>query len=118
MNVLKTLAILLLISWMPALAADTTTEQARRIIDFCLANHDKCSLSIHHITGRWKRHLNPDRLNPLASSWKVVPLIAYGEAVADGKLDPNQLIPRDEWGRFYVGGDGGALENAWKRLGK
>ena len=98
--------------------AETTTEQARRVIDFCLAHPDQCSLSIHHLTGGWERHLNPDRLNALASTWKVVPLLAYGRAVADGELDANHLMSRDEWGRFFVGGDGGALETAWTRLGK
>jgi hypothetical protein len=113
------LVLLVLLPGVPALAqTETTTSQARRIIDYCLTNPSQCSLSIHHLTGGWERHLNPDRLNALASTWKVLPLIAYGVAVTEGELDPDRVIARDEWGRFFVGGDGGALETAWKRLGE
>ena len=105
------------ISWPAAARQETVPQQARRILDFCLANADKCSLSVRYLTGGWERHIRPDRLNPLASSWKVVPLVAYGEAVADGELHPQMQISRDEWGRFYAGGDGGALQTAWSRFG-
>jgi Beta-lactamase enzyme family len=96
----------------------TETEQARQLLDFCLEEPHKCSLSVHHITGGWERHLNADRLNILASTFKVIPLIAYGRAVADGRINPSQLMHRDDWTRFWVGRDGGALVNAWLRLGQ
>jgi len=97
---------------------ETPTEQARQLLNFCLANPNKCSLSVNYITGGWERHLNADRLNVLASTFKLIPLIAYAEAVAHGRINPNRLVNRDDWSRFWVGRDGGALSKAWLRLGQ
>jgi hypothetical protein len=101
-----------------AQSAEAQTPDARAVLDFCLANPDNCSLSVHHLTEGWERHWNADRLNVLASTFKVIPLVAYGTAVAGGSLNPHLVLPRDEWARFWVGRDGGALARAWERLGR
>jgi hypothetical protein len=111
----------MLLLGLPALGSaqtPTETEQARQVLDFCLAEPRKCSLSVHHITGGWERHLNADRLNSLASTYKVITLMAYGSAVVDGRIDPAQLVHRDDWTRFWIGRDSGTLARAWRRFGQ
>jgi uncharacterized repeat protein (TIGR02543 family) len=94
------------------------TPQATAVLNYCLANPNNCSISINHITGGWRRDYHGTRLNVLASTFKVVPLIGYGEAVANGHLNPQTMVPRDQWAEFWTGQDGGALSNAWNRLGQ
>src|SRR5262245_23236122 len=98
----------------------TNTEKAREVIDAILAHPEQGAISVHYINGstQWERHFNADRLNSLASTFKVVSLIAYGHAVASGELHPNELRTKEDWARFLAGGDGGALERAWERLGE
>ena len=91
---------------------------AVEIFDYCLDHRDQCSLSVHHLTEGWERHLNPDRLQVTASTFKVLALVVYAQAVVDGKLDPERLVPKEEWARFWVGGDGGALERSWVGIGR
>lgn len=85
---------------------------------YCLANRPKCSLSVKQVNEGWERHLNPDRPQSTASTYKTLALIAYAEAVAAGSLDPDAVVPRDEWAAFSVGLDGGALANVYTRLGQ
>lgn len=53
---------------------------------------------------------------PLASSFKIVVLAAYAQAVAAGELDPQQPVTLAEWESFYVLQDGGAHAEALKSL--
>lgn len=85
---------------------------------YCLANGPKCSLSVKHVNEGWERHLNRDRPQSTASTFKILALIAYAEAVAAGNLDPDTVVPRDEWAAFSVRFDGGALDNVFARLGQ
>lgn len=91
---------------------------AVEIFDYCLDHPDQCALSVHHLTEGWERHLNPDRLQVTASTFKVLALVVYAQAVADGRLDPDRPVPKEEWARFWVGGDGGALARSWEGLGR
>ncbi|GGG23441.1 D-alanyl-D-alanine carboxypeptidase [Rhodococcoides trifolii] len=60
----------------------------------------------------------PDAVQPLASAVKVVHLAAYAQAVAAGKLDPNEQVPILDWERWHASGvDGGAHPQALTRLG-
>ncbi len=88
------------------------------VFDYCLAHRGQCAISVHHVTGGWERHLNADRLQATGSTFKILSLIVYAQAVVDGRLDPEQLVAKEEWARFSVGRDGGALANAWNRLGE
>lgn len=55
---------------------------------------------------------------PLASTQKIVVLLAYALAVHDGRLDPATSVPRAEWEARYVPGtDGEAHPTALARLG-
>lgn len=56
---------------------------------------------------------------PLASAVKVVHLTAYARAVMDGRIRPDERVPRADWERWYVPGtDGGAHPDALARLGQ
>lgn len=75
------------------------------------------SLVIDDGRGRRVEH-RADADQPLASAYKVVPLLAYARAVADGTLDPNEQVPLAQWERWYLPGtDGGAHPAALTRLG-
>lgn len=54
---------------------------------------------------------------PLASAVKVVHLVAYARAVADGSLDADEAVPVADWNAWYLPGtDGGAHDAALARL--
>ena len=82
-----------------ATASAATTADSRKVLDFCLAHPDNCSISVNHLSDKWEAHYHGNRLNVLASTLKIVPLIAYGEAVSQRKLDPNTKVNRDDWAR-------------------
>ncbi|PVZ09374.1 serine hydrolase [Actinomycetospora cinnamomea] len=50
----------------------------------------------------------PDRPMPLASAVKVVHVAAYGRAVAEGRVDPDEPVRVGDWERWYLPADGGA----------
>ena len=47
-------------------------------------------------------YLNADMQMPLASVVKVITLVAYAEAVADGQLDPTAIVTLDTLDQFYL----------------
>ncbi|MER2092218.1 MAG: serine hydrolase [Saccharopolyspora rectivirgula] len=59
----------------------------------------------------------PRTPRPLASAVKVVHLAAYAEAVATGRLHPDEQIRVGDWERYYVPTDGWAHKNALTHLG-
>jgi hypothetical protein len=75
-------------------------------------------LAVDHVSGGWQRNFNADRLQSTASVFKIVSLIAYAQAVVDGRINPSEVVNRNDWARFWMGYDGGALNNAWQRLGR
>ncbi len=85
---------------------------------YCLAFPDHCALSVRDVTGGWQRDLNPERLHATASTFKTLSLLAYADAVVAGQLNPNMTVSKEEWARFSLRSDGGALANAWDRLGE
>lgn len=85
---------------------------------YCFAQPAECALAVKHVNGDWTRRFNGERLQVTASTYKTLMLIAYAEAVQRGDLNPATLVPRDEWARYSVRRDGGALANAWTRLGQ
>ncbi len=93
-------------------------SRSEALVRYCVANSDQCALSVRYIDGGWERHLNPNRPQVTASTYKPLNLIAYAEAVVSGNLNPNQLVTKEEWARFSVRRDGGALANVWTRLGQ
>ncbi len=80
-----------------------------QLLDFCVSNPGHCSISVEHVSGRWARHLRADRLNPIASTYKLVTLLGYAQRVADGRTQPSQRLSRNQWARFWIGADGEEL---------
>lgn len=59
----------------------------------------------------------PDQPMPLASAAKVVHVAAYGRAVAEGRVRPDETVTVADWERWYLAGnDGGAHATALRRL--
>ncbi|MDH3744888.1 MAG: class A beta-lactamase-related serine hydrolase [Acidobacteriota bacterium] len=87
------------------------------VLDYCLDHPDQCSLSVHAVTDGWERHLNPDRLHVTASTFKILTLIVYAQAIVDGEIDAERLVAKEDWARFWIGRDGGALARSWEELG-
>ncbi|MCC5865559.1 MAG: serine hydrolase [Wenzhouxiangella sp.] len=87
------------------------------LLRYCEGNPDHCALSVRHVNGGWERHLNPHRLHSTASTYKTLMLLAYAEAVVEGDLNPSTLVDKEDWARFSMRSDGGALASAWNRLG-
>ncbi len=95
--------------------AQTPTTEAQNLVIFCLAHPTACSISIDY-TGHgkeWRVDYNGTRLNPLASTIKVVHLMTYADAVDGRKINPAEAVPLNEWAQFWIGRDGGALAAAY-----
>ena len=73
-----------------------------QLLAFCVANTERCSISVNHLSGGWQRHLQADRLNAIASTYKLVTLLGYAQRVADGRIQPAQRVSRDHWSRFWI----------------
>lgn len=101
-----------------AFPTPTVAQDPQVLLDFCLANSDRCAISVHHVTEGWERHYNADRLQVTASTFKIFLLLAYADGVSRDVIDPDQMITRNEWARFWAGLDGGSLANAYARLGE
>ena len=99
------------------LAAQQAGGPEQDLLDFCVSNPANCAISVNAIDGGWERHLNPDRPQVLASTTKILMLLAYAQAVVDGAIDPDETIDREEWAR-YLTADGGALKASWEDLGR
>jgi hypothetical protein len=91
---------------------------ARVLLKFCLDHPDACSITIDYDKGGHGYHIdyNGARLNSVASTAKVIDLLAYAVAVDENKIVPGQPVSRDEWARFWIGQDGGELAAAYKRF--
>lgn len=100
-----------------ATATTAAAQDRDAVLEFCLSEPDACAISVLHLSDGWEAHLNPDRPQPLASAFKVLPLVAYAQAVADGSVSPDDTITREEWASLQTL-DGGALASSWDYLGK
>ena len=108
-----------LLIMVPLLASLVTPAVlAVEVFDYCLEHRDQCAFSVNHVTEGWERHLNPDRLQVTASTFKILTLIVYAQAVVDGELEPDRVVSKEDWARFWVGRDGGALARSWNQLGQ
>ena len=59
----------------------------------------------------------PDRPMPLASAVKIVHTAAYGRAVAEGRLNPDEPVRVGDWENWYLAADAGAHAMALDALG-
>ena len=84
-------------------------ETPLQLLEFCVANSERCSISVNHLSDGWQRHLQADRLNAIASTYKLVTLLEYAQRAADGRIQPTRRLSRDHWTRFWIGADGEEL---------
>ncbi|MEJ2886447.1 serine hydrolase [Actinomycetospora aeridis] len=59
----------------------------------------------------------PDAQMPVASAAKIVHVAAYGRAVAEGRLRPDEQVRIADWENWYLPSDGGAHASALDLLG-
>jgi hypothetical protein len=100
-----------------AAAAPPVLDGPDALLDWIAAHPERASVLVDDGRGPVISHL-ADRPRPIASAVKAVHLVAYAQAVADGRLDPAAPVAVREWERWYVpGADGGAHPAALEALG-
>ena len=90
---------------------------AESFLRYCLSWPAHCAISVEHVQGGWQRHYNADRLQVTASTFKIPVLLAYATAAVANPALPATVVTRDDWARYSVLRDGGALAAAYTRLG-
>ena len=93
--------------------AQTPTTESQILMTFCLAHPEACSISIDYARNgkEWHIDYNGERLNPIASTIKVVHLMTYADAVEHHKIEPGEAVPSTNGPSF---GSGGMAER-WRR---
>ncbi|MHC1563453.1 serine hydrolase [Actinomycetospora sp. C-140] len=95
-------------------AADPTT--AGGWLGLLAAKPDDVGLVVDDGRGTVVSHA-ADRPMPLASAAKVVHVAAYGRAVAEGRLNPDEPVRVGDWENWYLAADAGAHAQALDVLG-
>ncbi|WP_214404821.1 serine hydrolase [Pseudonocardia lacus] len=85
----------------PASAPPGPPDTPDALVDWIAARPDRASLLVDDGRGTLVEHL-ADRPRPVASANKVVHLVAYAQAVAAGRLDPDGPVPVAAWEAWYV----------------
>lgn len=87
------------------------------LIDWMVAHKEDVGLVVL-VDGEERLAHQPDEHFPLASTIKVLMLVAYAEQVAAGSLDERATVPLEVVDRLYLAGtDGGAHEAARSEWG-
>lgn len=97
------------------LAARAAVADEDSLLDYCLANPEACAMSVEALDEGWEGHLNADRPQALASTFKALVVLAYAQAVADGVVSPDDTVDKDEWARYFSGG--ASLATTWELMG-
>jgi beta-lactamase class A len=87
----------------PAAPPPRPLDGPEALVDWIAAQPDRASLLVDDGRGTVVEHL-VDRPRPVASANKVVHLVAYAQAVASGRLDPDGPVPVAAWESWYVPG--------------
>jgi hypothetical protein len=98
----------------PAPAADPATADGW--LGIMAATPDDVGLVVDDGRGAVVSHA-PDVPMPLASAVKIVHVAAYGRAVAEGRLRPDEQVRVGDWENWYLAADGGAHVGALDALG-
>ncbi len=101
----------------PAPAADPLTDQGW--LGLLAAQPDDVALVVDDGRGAPDSVVShaPERPMPLASAVKIVHVAAYGRAVAEGRLRPDEPVRVGDWERWYLPADGGAHLASLDQLG-
>jgi D-alanyl-D-alanine carboxypeptidase len=80
-------------------------ENAQPALDYLLQNPGDVGLVAFRVGAEANGvYLNPDQPMPLASVVKIIHLVAYAQAAADGRINPGDWLPVRELDRFYLQG--------------
>jgi D-alanyl-D-alanine carboxypeptidase len=96
----------------------TIPEEAQAALDYLLAHPGHVGLAAYRV-GQEEQgvYLNADTPMPLASVVKLIHLVAYIEAVGDGRLDPTSWVPVTDLEQYFLpGSDLRAHPNALDEL--
>ena len=78
-------------------------EEIQPALLYLLENPDHIGLATYRVGQEEEgAYLNAGAPMPLASVVKIVTLVAYVEAAADGSLDPNSTVPLEDVEAFYL----------------
>lgn len=98
----------------PAPAADPTTPDGW--LGIMATAPDDVGLVVDDGRGAVVSHA-PDAPMPVASAVKIVHVAAYGRAVAEGRMRPDEQVRVGDWENWYLPADGGAHAAALDALG-
>ena len=82
------------------------------VLNFIKDNPDKASIKLVR-NDSVLANINSNRIQPLASTVKLIVTIEYAEQVAAGIINPDELIDLNELDVFYVENSDGGAHSAW-----
>lgn len=82
------------------------------VLKFIAKNPERASLSVVR-NGRSLEDFQADQLRPLASTVKILVAIEYSQQAAQGEIDPDEQVSKDELARFYISRTDGGAHEAW-----
>lgn len=82
------------------------------IINFIKENPDKAAITLIR-NNKIIANKNAERLQPLASTVKIIIAIEYAEQAANGTINPETLIPLKELDTYYAAYTDGGAHTAW-----
>ncbi len=88
-----------------------------RIVNFIKENPDKAALTLIR-NDKIIANKNAQRLQPLASTVKIIIAIEYAEQAANGTINPDQRIALNELELYYVPNTDGGAHPAWLNYAK
>lgn len=91
-------------------------ENPAYIVQFMKENltNKNVSIEIQYNDEEWVK-VNADTPLPLASTVKIIIAIEYAKEVANGQLNPEELVSFDELTRFYIPKTDGGAHKEWKK---
>ena len=87
------------------------------IVNFIKENPEKAAFTLIR-NNTIIANKNAQRLQPLASTVKIIIAIEYAEQAANGTINPNQLIPLKDLERYYAPNTDGGAHPAWLNYAK
>lgn len=88
-----------------------------RIVNFIKENPDKAAITLIR-NNKVIANKNAQRLQPLASTVKIIIAIEYAEQAANGTINPEQRIPLNELDLYYAAHTDGGAHPAWLNYAK
>ncbi len=87
------------------------------VLGFIKENPDKAAITLIG-NGKLIANYNSNRLQPLASTVKIIIAIEYAEQAANGTLNPDELVPLAELETYYAKNTDGHAHPSWLTYAK